>query len=166
MLALRARALLTRHSAPRQPILPAAVAGATSFAPVTAEPGPRWADPTPGAAIDCRSRETTGAGSGWSAPRMARNLSRMNTYAKSFANPCGMCTYKIIGLKVSCNEHLRKNGGGGVLLLPNLHPRRASARRAHIKKRPLRQAGRGAAGDSVELSRQEVQPLPYASLLR
>ena len=47
------------------------------------------------------------------------NLSEMNTYAKCAANPCAMCTYKIIGLKVSCHEHLQKIGGGGRLLLPN-----------------------------------------------
>jgi hypothetical protein len=42
----------------------------------------------------------------------------MNTYAKCAANPCGMRTSKIIELKASCNEHLQKNGGEGVLLLP------------------------------------------------
>jgi len=36
---------------------------------------------------------------------------RMNTYAKCAANPCGIRTSKIIGLKASCNEHLQKNGG-------------------------------------------------------
>ena len=61
----------------------------------------------------------------------------MNTYAKGAANPCGMRTYKIIGLKaglytsrnfcvkyiiqlkVSCNEHLQKKGEGEDLSLPN-----------------------------------------------
>jgi len=35
----------------------------------------------------------------------------MNTYAKCAANPRGMRTSKIIGLKVSWNEHLQKTGG-------------------------------------------------------
>ena len=43
----------------------------------------------------------------------------MNTYAKCAANPCGMRTSKIIGLKASWNEHLQKKGGGEVLLLPS-----------------------------------------------
>jgi hypothetical protein len=47
------------------------------------------------------------------------NPSKMNTYAKCAANSCRMRTYKIIELKVSCNEHLRKMGLGGVLLSPN-----------------------------------------------
>jgi hypothetical protein len=47
-----------------------------------------------------------------------RNPSRMNTYAKCAANPCGMRTSKIIGLKVSRNEHLQKVGEGRELLLP------------------------------------------------
>src|SRR5579862_2439099 len=50
-----------------------------------------------------------------------RNLSRMNTYAKCSANPCGMRTSKIIGLKASYNEHLQKMGGG-VELLVTLQP--------------------------------------------
>jgi len=33
----------------------------------------------------------------------------MNTYARRAANPSGMRTSKIIGLKTSCNEHLQKN---------------------------------------------------------
>jgi hypothetical protein len=41
-----------------------------------------------------------------------RKSSRMNTYAKRAANPCRMCTYEFIGLKVPCNEHLQKIGGG------------------------------------------------------
>ena len=45
------------------------------------------------------------------------NLRRMNTYAKRAANPCRMRTSKIIGLKVSCNEHLQKSGGGGGLIV-------------------------------------------------
>jgi hypothetical protein len=48
---------------------------------------------------------------------------RMNSYAKRAPNPCGMRTCKIIGLKASCNEHLQKNGGEG-LLLPSGHLRR------------------------------------------
>jgi hypothetical protein len=36
---------------------------------------------------------------------------RMNSYAEGAANPCGMRTSKIIGLKVSCNQHLQKSGG-------------------------------------------------------
>jgi hypothetical protein len=48
-----------------------------------------------------------------------RKSSRINSYAKSATNPCGMRTSKIIGLKVSCNEHLQKNGGRGCLLLPS-----------------------------------------------
>ena len=46
------------------------------------------------------------------------NLSKMNTYAKCAAKPRRMNTSKIIGLKVSWNEHLQKSGGGGLLLLP------------------------------------------------
>ena len=37
------------------------------------------------------------------------NLSKMNSYAKCAANPCRILTSKIIGLKVSWNEHLQKN---------------------------------------------------------
>jgi hypothetical protein len=36
--------------------------------------------------------------------KLRENPSRMNTYAKCAANPNGMRTYKIIGLKASCNE--------------------------------------------------------------
>jgi hypothetical protein len=61
-------------------------------------------------------------GSGLVAPHAIGN--RMNTYTKCSANPRGMRTFKIIGLKLSCNEHLQKNGGGEVLLLPSGHPRR------------------------------------------
>jgi hypothetical protein len=43
------------------------------------------------------------------------NLSRMNSYAKCAATPCRMRTSKIIGLKVSWNEHLQKKGGRGAL---------------------------------------------------
>jgi hypothetical protein len=46
------------------------------------------------------------------AGKTGSNPSKMNTYAKCAANPCGMRTYKIIGLKVSWNEHLQKTGGG------------------------------------------------------
>ncbi len=42
----------------------------------------------------------------------ASNLSRMNTYAKNAANPRGMRSSKIIRLKVPCNQHLQKTGGG------------------------------------------------------
>src|SRR5579863_9201481 len=45
-----------------------------------------------------------------------RNPSSMSTYAKRAANPCRMRTYKIIGLKVPCNEHLQKNGGWGAII--------------------------------------------------
>ena len=66
------------------------------------------------------------------------NLSKMNTYAKCAVNPCRMRTYKIIGLKTPCNEHLQENGGGEVLLLPNgaaLRLRRCSPRRNHQRWR-------------------------------
>ena len=49
--------------------------------------------------------------------KIGNNLIRMNTYAKRTANSRRMRTYKIIGLKVSCNEHLQKNGGGGGLIV-------------------------------------------------
>ena len=55
--------------------------------------------------------------------RTASNPSKMNTYAKWAAKPCRMRTYKIIGLKVSYNEHLQKMGVE-VLLLPSGHLRR------------------------------------------
>ena len=60
------------------------------------------------------------------------NLRRINTYAKCAANPCGMNTSKIIGLKVSCNQHLQKNGGWGGLIVTQLAvaPWRRRARRA------------------------------------
>ena len=76
-----------------------------------------------------------------------RNLSRMNTYAKCAANPCGMRTSKIIGLKASCNEHLQKMGVGKVLLLPtalqgspscgstSLHLRQSHPRRPNRPRR-------------------------------
>src|ERR1700690_909419 len=51
------------------------------------------------------------------------NPSRMNTYAKRAANPCRMCTYKIIGLKVPWNEHLQKNRGAGGLIVTQPLPR-------------------------------------------
>src|SRR5580704_11234802 len=41
------------------------------------------------------------------------NLSKMNTYAQCATKPCRMRTSKIIGLKVPCNEHLRKKWGEG-----------------------------------------------------
>jgi hypothetical protein len=50
------------------------------------------------------------------------NLSRMNTYIKCAANPCGMRTYKIIGLKASCNEHLQKTRGRGSLIVTQRPP--------------------------------------------
>ena len=53
--------------------------------------------------------------------RPLSNSSTINTYAKCAANPRGMRTYKIIGLKTSWNEHFRKMGGGEVLLLPSDH---------------------------------------------
>ena len=52
----------------------------------------------------------------------ARKLSRINTYAKCAANPCGMRAYKIIGPKVSWNEHLQKNGGGAGLIVTQRPP--------------------------------------------
>jgi hypothetical protein len=70
------------------------------------------------------------------AARTSINPCRMNTYAKCAANPRGMNTYKIIGLKVSCNQHLRKNrGGGGVIVtqhpLAARSPRQIGRRSAH-----------------------------------
>ena len=41
----------------------------------------------------------------------------MNTYAKCAANPCGIRTSEIIGLKVPWNEHLQKTGGWGGLIV-------------------------------------------------
>src|SRR5271165_576319 len=58
---------------------------------------------------------------------IVRNPSKMNTYTKAAANPCRICTYKIIGLKVPWNQHLQKNGGRGVLLLPNRYLRRGQS---------------------------------------
>jgi hypothetical protein len=63
-------------------------------------------------------RSTTRA----SALRQELNFSKMTTYAKRAANPCGMHTYKIIGLKASWNEHLQKMGGGEHILLPSGYP--------------------------------------------
>jgi hypothetical protein len=51
------------------------------------------------------------------ASKTGSNPSKMNTYAKCAANPRGMHTSKIVGLKVPCNEHLQKNGGGGGLIV-------------------------------------------------
>ena len=48
----------------------------------------------------------------------------MNTYANYATNPRRMRTSKMIGLKVSCNEHLQKSPGGERLLLPSSHQRR------------------------------------------
>ena len=42
---------------------------------------------------------------------------KMNTYAKPAANPRGIRTSKLIRLKVSWNEHLRKSGGRGGLIV-------------------------------------------------
>jgi hypothetical protein len=56
----------------------------------------------------------------------------MNTYTKSAANPREMNTSKIIGLKVSCHEHLQKMGVGEVLLLPNSKEALPVAARASI----------------------------------
>ena len=55
------------------------------------------------------------------------NFSRMNTYAKGAANPRGIRTYKIIRLKVSCNEHLQKNGGRGGDIVTQRPPATRSA---------------------------------------
>jgi hypothetical protein len=52
----------------------------------------------------------------------------MNTYAKCATNPCGMRTSKIVGLKVSCNEHLQKNGGRGGLIVTQRPPTARSPR--------------------------------------
>jgi hypothetical protein len=51
------------------------------------------------------------------AARSQRNPNKMNTYAKRAAKPRRMCTYKIIRLKASYNEHLQKNGGRGELIV-------------------------------------------------
>ena len=56
------------------------------------------------------------------AGKTGSNLSEMNSYAKCAANPCGMLTSKVIGLKVSYNEHLRKSGGGGGLIVTQRPP--------------------------------------------
>jgi hypothetical protein len=69
--------------------------------------------------------------------RTGGNLNRMNTYAKCSANPCGMNTSKIMGLKASCNQHLQKKGGRGVLLLPNGHPRGNSTATRASRKSPF-----------------------------
>ena len=51
--------------------------------------------------------------------KTGRNSCRMNTCAKRATNPFGMRTSTRIGLQALCNEHLQKEGGGGVeLLLP------------------------------------------------
>jgi len=70
-----------------------------------------------------------------------RNSRRMNTYAKGSAKPCGMNTYKIIGLKASCNQHLQKNGGEGSLIVTQRPP----------WERSPRQAGRRACGKGYAL---------------
>jgi hypothetical protein len=50
-----------------------------------------------------------------------RNLSRMNTYAKCAANPCGIRTSKIMGLNLKPRgmNTYKKWGGGEDLLLPS-----------------------------------------------
>jgi hypothetical protein len=71
----------------------------------------------------CRAAQFTAAGrnltcaTGVGCTCSPRN--KMNTYAKCAANPRGVLTSEIIGLKVSCNEHFQKNGGRGGLLLPS-----------------------------------------------
>jgi len=58
----------------------------------------------PGAGCICSPRKERGTGIGSTcSPRK-----NMNTYAKCAANPRGMLTSKIIGLKASCNEHLQR----------------------------------------------------------
>ncbi len=125
---------LSEGACPRRPTVAAA----------TAAPGRPRCHPHPGRPLrakvpgkgSSRGKQVANVGEG-SAARRARvdypridastgstgnNLSRMNTYAKCAANPCGMNTSKIIGLKVSYNEHLQINGGTEKLWLPSNHP--------------------------------------------
>ena len=78
--------------------------------------------------------EPNGLGAPPPVPRPYRkelNLSKMNTYAKCAANPCGMRTSKIIGLKVSWNEHLQKNGGREELIVTQRLPPARRRRQAN-----------------------------------
>jgi hypothetical protein len=74
----------------------------------------------------------TGAGCTCSPRNTGRNPNRMNTYEKCAANPCRMRTSRMIGLKVSCNEHLRKSRGGASVIVTQRRdqPRRARAKAA------------------------------------
>jgi hypothetical protein len=82
----------------------------------------------------------------------------MNTYAKFAANPRRMHTSKIIGLKVSCNEHLQKNRGRGGLIVTHgcglyLQPTQTIATRSEvhgkstvIRAHQVQRSGRAFAG--------------------
>jgi len=73
-------------------------------------------------------------------PYAGRNLSKMNTYARRAANPCGIRTSKIIGLKASCNEHLQKNGGRGALIVTQRLPPARRRRQANNLAFPVTSA--------------------------
>jgi hypothetical protein len=94
------------------------------------------------------SRPNPGVG-GTCSPRKSNT---MNTYANRAANTNGMRTYKIIGLKVSCNEHLQKNGGRGGLIVTQRPPTTRSRGQVDCpesrSRRPLRQFGQGTAEPS------------------
>src|SRR5256885_7652509 len=54
-------------------------------------------------------------------PQKSRKSSVMNTYKKCVCNPFRMNTCKTLDLKYLCFQHLRKIGGGGVIMV-NQHP--------------------------------------------
>jgi hypothetical protein len=134
MFALRSPALLAGRSAPRRPVpaatnLPRSANSALLHAQAQPVSGP------------CTSRifaPASGeqqAGAERTEPRAntRRNPNKMNTYAKCAANPCGMRTCKIIGLKVSYNEHLQKSGGRAEHIVTQRPPTTRPARHARMK---------------------------------
>jgi hypothetical protein len=79
------------------------------------------------------------------AAKTVSNLSRMNTCTNGAANSRRMRTYKMIGFKAPCNEHLQKNGGGGGLRVWAVLAARASIvtlRSTHGAYTPFRTASK------------------------
>ena len=88
------------------------------------------------------------------------NPSKMNTYAKYAAKPRTMCTSKIVGLKASCNEHLRKNGGrGGLIVTQPVVPREAARSLTGYAagQRRLGANRRAAGADGTEADQRFIQ---------
>lgn len=139
---VRPSALLAAHSAPLRPVHAARriprspslvpphtqvqpVSGPRAsriFAPATGDSSSALSGPNPGCGLYLPARramplrslgEGGGLGEeGQTTGQAGCNHRKMNTYARSAANPCEMNTYKITALQVSWNEYLQKIGVG------------------------------------------------------